>query len=374
MRMRTNLVTAGAVSLLGLLLLARDPGGPGGARRPGGAGGPGGARWHGKGPGTAARRDMRGLQRVRVGNMSASGESSHWPVEGAQGWHFNLSLAMHIRKDVLKFLDADRDVSILRAQVQPGDLVHYIFDRGRTTNVSHSLHALLPTAPPLRGGRYGSCAVVGNSGILEGSACGEEIDQHDFVIRCNLAPVEGYERDVGSRVDFVTMNPSVVERTYGGLRTQADHDRFGRRLRALNGSVLWIPAFMAKGGERHVESVNNLLLTLGLPLRAAFPSLRLMHAVRGYWLTNKVYIKRPTTGLLMYTLATRFCREIHLYGFWPFQYNIAGQPVRYHYYEGLRYRYRSRAGPHAMPLEYRTLHRLHSLGALKLTTGKCTGR
>nr|XP_032824591.1 CMP-N-acetylneuraminate-poly-alpha-2,8-sialyltransferase isoform X2 [Petromyzon marinus] len=271
MRMRTNLLTACAVSLLGLLLLARDPGGAGGARRRGGQG----TR------AAADRRDMRGLQRARVGNMSASGESSHWPVEGAQGWHFNLSLAMHIRKDILKFLDADRDVSILQAQVQPGDLVHYIFDRGRTTNVSHSLHALLPTAPPLRGGRYGSCAVVGNSGILEGSACGEEIDQHDFVIRCNLAPVEGYERDVGSRVDFVTMNPSVVERTYGGLRTKADHDRFGRRLRALNSSILWIPAFMAKGGEQHVEIVNNLLLTLGLPLRAAFPSLRLMHAVRG---------------------------------------------------------------------------------------------
>lgn len=46
-----------------------------------------------------------------------------------------------------------------------------------------------------------------------------------------------------------------------------------------------------------------------------------------YWLTNKVPIKRPSTGLLMYTLATRFCDEIHLYGFWPFPKDRSILPV-----------------------------------------------
>nr|6AHZ_A Chain A, CMP-N-acetylneuraminate-poly-alpha-2,8-sialyltransferase [Homo sapiens] len=31
-----------------------------------------------------------------------------------------------------------------------------------------------------------------------------------------------------------------------------------------------------------------------LKVRTAYPSLRLIHAVRGYWLTNKVPIKRPS--------------------------------------------------------------------------------
>ncbi len=91
-----------------------------------------------------------------------------------------------------------------------------------------------------------------------------------------------------------------------------------------------------------------------------------------YWLTNKINIKRPSTGLLMYTMATRFCDEIYLYGFWPFPKDGNGNPVKYHYYDELRYRYFSKAGPHRMPLEFKTLKRLHSKGALKLTTSKCT--
>ncbi|RXN11817.1 CMP-N-acetylneuraminate-poly-alpha-2,8-sialyltransferase isoform X2 [Labeo rohita] len=192
------------------------------------------------------------------------------------------------------------------------------------------------------------------------------------IIRCNLAPLEDFADDVGLRSDFTTMNPSVIPRMYGGLRDERQRESFIRRLQQLNNSVLWIPAFMVKGGERHVEIVNELILKHNLKVRTAYPSLRLIHAVRGYWLTNKINIKRPSTGLLMYTMATRFCDEIYLYGFWPFPKDGNGNPVKYHYYDGLKYRYFSNAGPHRMPLEFKTLKRLHSKGALKLTTSKCT--
>lgn len=90
-----------------------------------------------------------------------------------------------------------------------------------------------------------------------------------------------------------------------------------------------------------------------------------------YWLTNNVHIKRPTTGLLMYTMATRFCEEIHLYGFWPFPLDPQGKPVKYHYYDTLKYEYTSSSSPHTMPLEFRTLSTLHRQGALRLHTGTC---
>ena len=90
-----------------------------------------------------------------------------------------------------------------------------------------------------------------------------------------------------------------------------------------------------------------------------------------YWLTNNVQIKRPTTGLLMYTMATRFCEEIHLYGFWPFPLDPRGQHVKYHYYDTLKYDYTSHSSPHTMPLEFRTLNALHRKGALRLHTGNC---
>ncbi|POI26770.1 hypothetical protein CIB84_009479 [Bambusicola thoracicus] len=191
--------------------------------------------------------------------------------------------------------------------------------------------------------------------------------------RCNLAPVQEYSQDVGTKTDLVTMNPSVIQRAFEDLVNETWREKLLQRLHSLNGSILWIPAFMAKGGKERVEWVNELILKHRINVRTAYPSLRLLHAVRGYWLTNKVHIKRPTTGLLMYTLATRFCNRIHLYGFWPFPLDQNQQPVKYHYYDSLKYGYTSQASPHTMPLEFKALKTLHQQGALKLTVGECEG-
>ncbi|KAL7980165.1 hypothetical protein Chor_001433 [Crotalus horridus] len=169
------------------------------------------------------------------------------------------------------------------------------------------------------------------------------------------------------------MNPSVIQRAFEDLVNDTWREKLLQRLHSLNGSVLWIPAFMAKGGKERVEWVNELILKHHINVRTAYPSLRLLHAVRGYWLTNKVYIKRPTTGLLMYTLATRFCNQIYLYGFWPFPQGPDQNPVKYHYYDSLKYGYMSQASPHTMPLEFKALKLLHHQGALKLTVGPCNG-
>ena len=47
-----------------------------------------------------------------------------------------------------------------------------------------------------------SIAVVGNSGKLLTKEQGEFIDSHDIIIRCNLAKVEGFEKNVGTKTDF----------------------------------------------------------------------------------------------------------------------------------------------------------------------------
>ncbi|XP_061577872.1 alpha-2,8-sialyltransferase 8B [Cololabis saira] len=286
-------------------------------------------------------------------------------------WTFNKTLSLLIRKNILRFLDPERDISILKGTLKPGDVIHYVFDRHSTTNISENLYRLLPTVSPLKNQHHRRCAIVGNSGILLNSSCGSEIDSHDFIIRCNLAPVEAFSQDVGRLTSLVTMNPSVVQRAFQDLVSEEWKERFLQRLRSLSGSVLWIPAFMAKGGEERVEWALRLILQHTVDVRTAFPSLRLLHAVRGYWLTNNVHIKRPTTGLLMYTMATRFCEEIHLYGFWPFPLDLQGKPVKYHYYDTLKYEYTSRSSPHTMPLEFRTLSTLHRQGALRLHTGTC---
>uniref|UniRef100_A0A673JV76 ST8 alpha-N-acetyl-neuraminide alpha-2,8-sialyltransferase 2 n=1 Tax=Sinocyclocheilus rhinocerous TaxID=307959 RepID=A0A673JV76_9TELE len=197
-------------------------------------------------------------------------------------WTFNRTLSNLIRKNILRFLDAERDISILKSTFKPGDVIHYIFDRQSTTNISENLYHLLPTVSPMKNQHYKQCAIVGNSGILLNSSCGREIDSHDFVIRCNLAPVEEYATDVGLRTSLVTMNPSVVQRAFQDLNSEEWVQRFIHRLQSLSGSVLWIPAFMAKGGEERVEWAIRLILLHTVNVRTAFPSLRLLHAVRGY--------------------------------------------------------------------------------------------
>ncbi|XP_018424535.1 PREDICTED: alpha-2,8-sialyltransferase 8B isoform X1 [Nanorana parkeri] len=286
-------------------------------------------------------------------------------------WRHNQTLSMKIRKQILHFLDAERDISVLKGTLKPGDIIHYIFDRDSTMNISKNLYELLPRTSPLKNKHFKTCAIVGNSGILLNSGCGKEIDSHDFVIRCNLAPVEEYAKDVGTKTHLVTMNPSVVQRAFEDLVNDTWKEKFMQRLKSLNESILWIPAFMAKGGEERVEWVNDLIIKHHINVHTAYPSLRLLHAVRGYWLTNKVHIKRPTTGILMYTLATRFCNRIYLYGFWPFSRDLHQNPVKYHYYDSLKYGYTSQAGPHAMPLEFKALKNLHLQGALKLNVGEC---
>lgn len=91
--------------------------------------------------------------------------------------------SLSLRKQILKFLDAEKDISVLKGTLKPGDIIHYVFDRDSTMNVSQNLYELLPRTSPLKGKQFPTCAIVGNSGVLLSSGCGPEIDAHSFVIR-----------------------------------------------------------------------------------------------------------------------------------------------------------------------------------------------
>mmetsp|Transcript_30490 Transcript_30490/g.72600 ORF Transcript_30490/g.72600 Transcript_30490/m.72600 type:complete len:874 (-) Transcript_30490:139-2760(-) len=83
---------------------------------------------------------------------------------------------------------------ITRQKLREGDI--YQVDR--------ALYHALPEEDPAD--RFGSCAVVGNSGLLLNKELGKEIDSHDLIYRFNQAPTRGYETHVGGRTTHESLN------------------------------------------------------------------------------------------------------------------------------------------------------------------------
>ncbi|KAL6473798.1 hypothetical protein MHYP_G00173590 [Metynnis hypsauchen] len=78
------------------------------------------------------------------------------------------------------------------------------------SEVVETLFSLFPDEEHYRDAgphRCRTCAVVGNSGNLEGSHYGPLIDAHDVVIRMNKAPTAGFEKDVGSKTTHRAIYP-----------------------------------------------------------------------------------------------------------------------------------------------------------------------
>ncbi|XP_070561471.1 beta-galactoside alpha-2,6-sialyltransferase 2-like [Ptychodera flava] len=60
--------------------------------------------------------------------------------------------------------------------------------------------------------RFKSCAVIASSSFMNGSGLGSEIDSHDAVLRFNMAPTEGHEKDVGTKTTVRLVNSQVLEK------------------------------------------------------------------------------------------------------------------------------------------------------------------
>jgi hypothetical protein len=149
---------------------------------------------------------------------------------------------------------------------------------------------------------YGSCAVVGSSGGLIGSALGREIDAHNAVFRINHASVFRFERDVGSRVTFRVMThyqwriamrgmrPSLLRK--GVLPILYCHNPwFGKCFQ----DALVVQRWML--GRRPM--ITNPRLA-GTVMRLAESAKR-----------RKV----PTTGMVSVALALNMCDNVTVYGF-----------------------------------------------------------
>lgn len=103
-------------------------------------------------------------------------------------------------------------------------------------------------------------------------------------------------------------------------------------------------------------------------VRPSFPLL-----LHSYWKTKQLSPKRLSTGILMYTLASSMCDQIHLYGFWPFGWDPnTGKELPYHYYDKKGTKFTTKwQESHQLPAEFKLLYKMHSEGLLKLSLSHC---
>ena len=68
-------------------------------------------------------------------------------------------------------------------------------------------------------------------------------------------------------------------------------------------------------------------------------------------------------------MAIALCKETNLYGFWPFDTDLDGNELPYHYYDSLKLAGTTVA--HDFPIEFKFLLQLHENGLINLNINTC---
>ncbi|XP_078582121.1 alpha-2,8-sialyltransferase 8B-like [Branchiostoma floridae x Branchiostoma japonicum] len=224
------------------------------------------------------------------------------------------------------------------------------------------------TATPVR--HYHTCAIVGNGGILLDSSCGNEIDNHNYVIRINMAPIKGYEKDVGSKSNMTFVNLQKTLELRKDLMSRRKRKAVLRNLAPLNGSVISYVKPNTASVTRALEALSSVLKKNNLDVTITY-SLRNVPVVMTRMLRSTLIseMKSPTSGLIAYILGTTFCDVITLYGFYPFATDMRNRRLFYHYYDHIPVNHRNR---HNFNIEYDFLRSENQTASVRLVTDICT--
>uniref|UniRef100_A0A8C2HUY4 ST8 alpha-N-acetyl-neuraminide alpha-2,8-sialyltransferase 1 n=2 Tax=Cyprinus carpio TaxID=7962 RepID=A0A8C2HUY4_CYPCA len=116
-----------------------------------------------------------------------------------QTWSRNQTGVDLYRKLLTECCDPKRMFAVTKENSPIGKVLWYdgeIYHYHTVTNETYPIFVQdTPLQLPLK-----KCSVVGNGGVLKHSGCGKEIDQAEFIMRCNLPPLsKEYTTDVGTR-------------------------------------------------------------------------------------------------------------------------------------------------------------------------------
>ncbi|XP_072173037.1 alpha-N-acetylneuraminate alpha-2,8-sialyltransferase ST8SIA3-like [Diadema setosum] len=293
--------------------------------------------------------------------------SADWTMNKKNLRRMRYELHNHSKIDV-----ADLVVSKENSDVN-ATLDYYIFSKALKKDDSYyhfhmyeNLFEKLPPTSPFRNKLYRRCSVVGNSGILLNSDCGEDIDKSDFVFRCNIAPLKPFGRDAGVKSNLTTMNPSIFYKRFSELKSDEDIHQFLRNVSEFSG-YLWLPCFSASHmNEICIKAYNNFNISRP-KIVLANPD----HFVKiwKFWMARN-HTKLISSGFYITHVAMQLCQEVHLYGFWPFPVSVSRDKLKElpcHYFNDEPF-----TKSHNMDDEFRLLFQMHEHGLLRMHAGQCT--
>uniref|UniRef100_H3B4B4 ST8 alpha-N-acetyl-neuraminide alpha-2,8-sialyltransferase 6 n=1 Tax=Latimeria chalumnae TaxID=7897 RepID=H3B4B4_LATCH len=278
-------------------------------------------------------------------------------------WEQDFAVLNRYRTDLNKCSNLTQRLVLTRENAPIGHEIEYEVAEQRV-RVEEPLFKLLPRESPFKKAPYKRCAVVGNAGILLNSGCGRRIDQADFVFRCNLPPLN-YSKDVGSKTDLVTANPSIIIQKYHGLKES--RRLFVERMKVYKDALILMAAFSQSFATEISLAVAYALEDFGSKQKAIFFHPAYLRQLGSLWRSWGVRARRLSSGLMLVSAALELCDSVALYGFWPFSTGLDGEAVLHHYYDNVP----PEPGVHAMSSEFVHYLQMHSKGVLQLHVGKC---
>eukprot|EP00003_Mantamonas_plastica_P032379 TRINITY_DN877_c0_g1_i8.p1 TRINITY_DN877_c0_g1~~TRINITY_DN877_c0_g1_i8.p1 ORF type:complete len:455 (+),score=110.92 TRINITY_DN877_c0_g1_i8:743-2107(+) len=167
--------------------------------------------------------------------------------------------------------------------------------------------------------KYETCALVANSGLVLSKEYGQQIDSHDAVIRCNLGPTKGYEKNVGSKTTFrVIVSTDWMWLVNGEpLPNGMIESQVQTKEEYLNGTETWV--LRSASGEKnqpvdgfkHAHNLMGKLKTVALSVD--FLERDSLDCSGNVFPT--FHAEQTTTGMVGFYFALNHCKKISLYGF-----------------------------------------------------------
>jgi hypothetical protein len=294
--------------------------------------GGGGGRGGGKGGGTSSRSN----EKRASGGTAARSNSRTQKMED--------DIFETLRDDSQPLVTHKR-LFIVNKPVNPEDpkdsrtkpvLQHWLESTTGDTNETliyhfpRSLFEQLPLDEPKF--EFKTCAVVGNSGVTLLKEYGEEIDNHDAVIRINMAPIRGFEKYVGKRTTFDVVNSHNVREILQGVRRWRPANEGETKLVLFETASHFARYHLCQPLLKKYGAENAILLNPLFSNRAHSLWIKLKELLEKT--KNSQYNRKPMSGFFAVLYALQMCEKVDLYGFDA--YTSRKKSYRYHYFDNVQ--------------------------------------